>query len=248
MTIDRLTIFELFNSATDLDDLWLKMRGCLEDFGITSAFYGATYDINLRERAKEEGIMGSLWHITDHPQEYREYFDDKFYIDDDLSAIHSTLKTTPFIWHDKAMWGNPTKRQENFMLDSFGFDMGVGVTLPMRFNQYGVGGLGLCAAGMKEKEFEKIWQSNQKEISTIGYLFDEFTRKNHMSEVYPLTPREKEVLSWLASGKSAKVIAHKLGSTSSTVDKQIRSARNKLGARNNEQAIVKALTFGVITP
>jgi len=244
----ELTTFELFNSATNLDDLWKKMRGSLENFGITSAFYGTTYDTNIKQRAKEEGIIESLCHMIDHPKEYTEYFDGSFYIDDDLTAAHCITKTNPFIWHNKTQWGNPTSRQKELMLDSCAFGMEVGVSIPIRFNQSGIGGLGLCVANVNEKDFEKIWQSNQNDIIKIGYMFDEFTRSNHMNEICPLTPREIEVLCWLASGKTTKVIAHKLGTASSTVDKQVRSAREKLGARNNEQAVIKALTFGLISP
>jgi DNA-binding CsgD family transcriptional regulator len=41
-------------------------------------------------------------------------------------------------------------------------------------------------------------------------------------------------------------VGEKLGTSYKTVEKQIASARKKLGANNNEQAIAKALTLGVI--
>jgi DNA-binding CsgD family transcriptional regulator len=157
-------------------------------------------------------------------------------------------KIDPFIWHNRQQWGEPTEQQLKFMLDSFQFNMGVGVSLPVRFNQFGVGGIGLNFADSTEKEFNKIWASYRDEISTIGFVYDELARGNHMQEICPLSPREIEVLTWLTLGKNIKMIAHKIGNSTSTVDKQIRSARRKLNARNNEQAVVKALILGLIEP
>ncbi len=67
-------------------------------------------------------------------------------------------------------------------------------------------------------------------------------------EVYLLSDREVEVLTWLIVGKNTRAIAEKLESSTSTVEKQIRSARQKLNARNNEQAVTKALMLGLIKP
>lgn len=68
------------------------------------------------------------------------------------------------------------------------------------------------------------------------------------NEVYSLSDREIEVLTWLIVGKNTRAIAEKLESSTSTVEKQIRSARRKLKARNNEQAVTKALMLGLIKP
>ena len=245
---NNLDTIALFQSATDIDDLWAKMRLCLRQYGMTSAFYGVSHAINIVERHPQESIIDSIWYKTDHPKNYRDHFDNKYYIDDDLGAIHCLTNTNPFIWHDKSMWGSPTPRQEKFMLDSFDFKMGIGVTLPIRFDNFGYGGLGLCMGDMSERDFEQMWQTYSQQICAISYLFDEFMRSNHNEAIYPLSIREQEVLSWLAVGETAKSIAYKLGSTPSTVDKQIRTARQKLGARNNEQAITKAIIFKLINP
>ena len=62
-----------------------------------------------------------------------------------------------------------------------------------------------------------------------------------MGKTYKLTPREKEVLEKLSLGMKVKEIANKLETSPSTVEKQIRSARDSMEAKNNEQAVIKAL-------
>jgi len=244
-TMHCLDVFEGFQSASNTDELWNKLHKEFSQFGITSMFYGFTHSI---KQVEEFGIIESMWHKTDHPEEYRNYFDDMFYINDDLSAIHCMYKTNPFVWHDKQQWGYATKQQEEFMHESFEFDMGIGVSVPFRFNQHGVGGIGLCTAEIGDKEFDQIWSENNDKIVSICNMFDEITRSGRMSDIYSLSPREKEVLTLLASGKKTQDIIESTKRSASTIEKQIRSARKKLKARNNEQAVVKALILNLISP
>jgi len=52
----------------------------------------------------------------------------------------------------------------------------------------------------------------------------------------------------VAGCKSAREVAEKIGTDTSTVSDQIKSVRDKLGARSNSQAVFKALNFGLISP
>jgi LuxR family quorum sensing-dependent transcriptional regulator len=56
-----------------------------------------------------------------------------------------------------------------------------------------------------------------------------------------LSPREREVLSWVALGKSATDIATILGISAGTVDQHVRSASLKLGALNRAHAVAIAI-------
>jgi DNA-binding CsgD family transcriptional regulator len=56
-----------------------------------------------------------------------------------------------------------------------------------------------------------------------------------------LTPREREVLSWAARGKSAAQIGEILRITKRTANEHIQNAMRKLGAQNRTQAVAIAL-------
>jgi LuxR family transcriptional regulator, quorum-sensing system regulator BjaR1 len=62
----------------------------------------------------------------------------------------------------------------------------------------------------------------------------------------PLTAREREVLVWSASGKSAWEIGEILGIGKRTVDEHVQTAVHKLGAANKIQAVVFAIRDGLI--
>jgi DNA-binding CsgD family transcriptional regulator len=62
-----------------------------------------------------------------------------------------------------------------------------------------------------------------------------------------LTPRELDVLRWIARGKTAGEIATILGIGKRTVDEHAASAVGKLGAANRTHAVVLAIQQGIIT-
>ena len=61
-----------------------------------------------------------------------------------------------------------------------------------------------------------------------------------------LTPRECEVLRWVANGKSAWEIGEILEITKRTVDEHVQTAVRKLGAANRTHAVAIALRGGII--
>jgi DNA-binding CsgD family transcriptional regulator len=60
--------------------------------------------------------------------------------------------------------------------------------------------------------------------------------------------REKEVLTWVARGKTAWEIGQILGISPRTVESYIKTAREKLGATNTVQAVSIALRSFQIMP
>ncbi len=62
-----------------------------------------------------------------------------------------------------------------------------------------------------------------------------------------LTPREREVLSWTAAGKSAWETGQILSITKRTVDMHVMAAASKLGARNKTQAVALAVQSRLIS-
>jgi DNA-binding CsgD family transcriptional regulator len=61
------------------------------------------------------------------------------------------------------------------------------------------------------------------------------------TRIKSLTPREREVLTWVAQGKSAWEIGEILRITERTVNEHVRTAVRKLGATNRPQAVAIAL-------
>ena len=64
--------------------------------------------------------------------------------------------------------------------------------------------------------------------------------------VDPLTAREREVLEYLADGRSNKAIAAQLGISDQTVKFHVAAITGKLGATNRTEAVRQALRRGLV--
>jgi LuxR family quorum sensing-dependent transcriptional regulator len=75
------------------------------------------------------------------------------------------------------------------------------------------------------------------------YAFNKFTHLRIATAERPkiLTPRQREILSWTAIGKTAWDIAQILGISEDTVNKQVGSAIVRLSASNRTHAVVEAI-------
>jgi DNA-binding response OmpR family regulator len=65
---------------------------------------------------------------------------------------------------------------------------------------------------------------------------------------YALSERETEALSWAARGKTSAEIAKIMGLRKRTVDFHIDNARNKLDTTTRIEAVIKAVSGGLIQP
>ncbi len=233
-----------FTTARNFEELWVMLHEALQPYGVTSIFYGFSHS---KKAVGINGIIESIWHKTSHPEDYCTYYNNKYYIDDDLSSIHCITETIPFIWHDFSAWGVPTLRQKRFMHESWDFNMGVGVSFPFRFeNNLGKGGIGLATGHMTPEEFDTMWEEYSHTLFAITKSFNDYAWKVP-NFIFHLSPRELEVITFLSKGFAPSEISAQLGSSSSTVGHQIRCARKKLQANSNEHAVAKALVFSVIT-
>jgi DNA-binding CsgD family transcriptional regulator len=62
----------------------------------------------------------------------------------------------------------------------------------------------------------------------------------------PLTEREREILKWIAEGKTSADVAAILGLSQRTVDWHTKRAVEKLEAINRIQAVVRAVRLGMV--
>ena len=91
----------------------------------------------------------------------------------------------------------------------------------------------------RPKVAERVLKQFQ-DLSLMGVAMEALTA--------PLTPRELEVLSYVAHGYINKQIAHKLGISEQTIKNHMSSILSKLDANDRTQAVVLAMHYGWISP
>jgi DNA-binding CsgD family transcriptional regulator len=112
------------------------------------------------------------------------------------------------------------------------------------------GGLsGLCRIGRAEA---LRWMAERGRTLTLAVAYADLrlvtlTRTERGAEVR-LSPREREVLLWLAKGYRNDRIAERLGLSKPTVEFHLGNARRKMQAATREQAVARAVALGLLTP
>ena len=81
---------------------------------------------------------------------------------------------------------------------------------------------------------------------TATGLLDALSRRRDTDSRFPLSPRERQVLSYLMDGLSTPAIARTLFVSQSTAKTYVARLYDKLGANNRAQALMTALHHGLI--
>lgn len=258
-----IDLYSDFMAAEDLDQLWDKLHKHLEHFGISNIVYIVTHSpqamiggisiapehvqSNEHQNHFDQRYLPADFFRNSYSQEYREHFEESFFLTDDLSTVHCATKTTPFVWHADHAWDNANQRQQLFYQDAQQLGMDVGVSIPLRFSYTGGGGMGLRAGYLNKAQFNTMWAHACQYITHVCYLFDEIARRQFSRDlITALSHREREVLSRIANGEAMKTISSKLHISDESVATYLARARNKLKARNNTQAVIKAMQYEFI--
>jgi LuxR family transcriptional regulator/LuxR family quorum-sensing system transcriptional regulator CciR len=80
-----------------------------------------------------------------------------------------------------------------------------------------------------------------------AHLYNLYLDKGDETAPPMLSPREREVLHWVAMGKSNSVIGDILSISDHTVDSLLRRAYRKLNVTTRTAAVVKAVQWGLIS-
>lgn len=185
--------------------------------------------------------------IENAPEGFRDhYVHERFYAVNHLAA-HARIAHDAFRFSDAPYARDASYRHKRFMQALESYDMGKGIVVPI---------------GRPATIPACVWLAGKN-----PELHDEAMRAIHLISLFaaskahglsvrtdqdklrtsPLTKREREVLQWAATGKSAWEIGEIVGIAKRTVDEHVRAASRKLKAVNRTHAVVTALREGLIS-
>ena len=164
-------------------------------------------------------------------------------IDPVVQAVKAGARA--FTWEEMPKFFTLTRAQEDYMglVGELGMFQGVAVSLSA-----GRAGLGLST---RDRSCRR-----PSDISMVTAICKHFyqvfrdlkdCRRIRDDQVAPLSVKERDVLTWVAAGKTDAEIAAILHISQSTVDAHLRSIFRKLGAFNRVSAVVQGLRRGHIS-
>ena len=172
------------------------------------------------------------------------------YIEADLVKIDpipelALTMTRPFRWSETAGLMRLSEAQEGYMRQLAQANLGDGLAMqvfgPNLRNAY----VGLGFAD-RDRQFEPAEMFELQCAAQIAHIrYCELTEEEERSPA-DLSPREREILEWIARGKSNSVIADILGLSRHTVDTITRRIYDKLNVNDRTTAAIKGLGSGLL--
>ncbi len=198
--------------------------------------------------ATMNAVQGDVQGYANYPDEWKLHYGQQGFHHLDPTLYKSALSIAPVDW---SRFEQDKKFKAVFRDAS---DFGItsrGLTVPIR-GPYGECGLLNVTRDCSDNE----WEAQKKEFIAdlqvaAVHIHDTVMRSGLLAKALylpPLSSREKEILQWVAEGKSQQDIGDILCISHRTVEVHMRSGREKLGALTTPQAVGRAISLGLIYP
>jgi len=210
--------------------------------GFDQVLYGAVGSRNAKlESAFLQSNYSSAW---------RDRYDaDKLHYVDPTVA-HCLASSLPIVWEPDT-FNAPDQRA--LYEEACGYGIRSGITFPIHGPNGEFGVLSFASDARTDGDGEDAIIRALPALSLIrDYAFESslrFLKPKPGADAAPrLTKRELEVLKWVMVGKSSWEISKITACSEATVNFHIGNIRQKFNVNTRQQALVKAISLGMITP
>ncbi|MEL7212572.1 MAG: LuxR family transcriptional regulator [Pseudomonadota bacterium] len=223
---------------TDTQELWQVALDFFHAHGIVRVSYHVYGE-------SEGDRRGQSVHTDGFPQDWvSDYIDGDFAMIDPIPEL-ARLRTRPFLWSEVETL-HPLSEDARSYLDEFrqrdlGDGLGMQVFGPNLRNAYVGLGFGTDAPDLSEIDISLLQVASQ----ALHLCYCELTEAEDPRPT-DLSPRELEVLKWIARGKSNSVISELMGVSPHTVDTLVRRMFGKLNVRDRTTAAIKGIGAGFL--
>lgn len=156
----------------------------------------------------------------------------------------ATRCADPFFWSDVPAMTELLEAEEHFVTEAMlrlGEGLAIQVFGPMSRNGLFNVGFGTTRPTFSARDMKEMQLACQ--LSHLAYVK---MTPDYVHGSTQMTAREREVLEWIAKGKSNSVIADILGISVHTVDTHVRRIFRKLDVNDRTTAAVKGLGAGLV--
>ncbi|UGV26470.1 LuxR family transcriptional regulator [Rhodopseudomonas boonkerdii] len=186
----------------------------------------------------EDRVLWQAW-----PKSWAEqYRSSNFYAHDPL-APRIRRQAEMFAWSDLPLDQMNAAARSIMEIAAVDYDLRFGLCAPV----HGMNGYqaGLSLAG---RDVDRTPEANSAIELVTMYAFNRFAilRSRQQTKTAVLSAREREVMNWVAAGKTAWDTSVILSISEDTVNKTVTAAMHKLNAHTRAQAVAEAIKRGLI--
>ncbi|MBU2943348.1 autoinducer binding domain-containing protein [Shimia thalassica] len=230
--------------AKTILEVWTVHKQCMASYGFDRLFYVSSVD----KVGKGWGDSADWVLLTNYDREIVDVFVGE--------ELYKQTSRAPYVEGQSAVsWGDgyaakdlselsAADRKHAELCKKWGIESGYTLRFPKTAKNH-IGIIGLCAQkGVSQTEVDALWQQKGQEIQTLNNLMNlRITSLPHGGQRTPLTQRQREVLEWVADGKTSRDIALLMNLSLSTIEKHLRLAREALNAETTANAVSKAASY-----
>ncbi|MDI7775071.1 LuxR family transcriptional regulator [Asticcacaulis sp. EMRT-3] len=247
--LDRTQFYRFEDFITDTayarsgDELFALLQKAVGQYGYDRLIFSVPFDRDLPPELNKSGLY------TTYPDDWTREYIEKDYARLDPVLRAGGTHAYAFTWQELEDSDSISDSQIRFMRTAAEAGLHSGIGVPIRGERALVAGVGLASSEPQD--------GAAAHLDLINALCNQFYvafkrlhghRLPPKPEVGYLSPREREILSWIAAGKTDDDTATIMGISRNTVDTHIRSIFRKLDAGNRVTAVVKGIMQGHIQP
>ncbi|WP_298291237.1 LuxR family transcriptional regulator [uncultured Litoreibacter sp.] len=229
--------------ANSIEDAWEIHTAKMDEYGFDRLLYAYTrYGTGHSLGDLQDALI-----LTNHDPAYVDVFiGEGMYMKGPMVAW-VTENTGACSWnmvHQQIAAGNVTPDMMEAMELNMRMDVVAGYTIS--FHEVSLrakGAIGLTARrGLTQPEVDAIWAEHGSDIELANKILHlKVVQLPHTTgQRRKLTARQREVLEWVADGKTIQDTATIMGLNPATIEKHLRLAREALDVDTTAQAILKA--------
>ena len=231
--VDRL------QSISNYDDICREIVTELEWFGFTCL---TSWTMPGPGKDPLSGVL-----FNNRPQDYIDRYVEKNYLVRDPVITELRKTVSSYSWSDVRKRRELTKPETNIIDEAREFDVRDGFIVPIVTLSGSLSVFSLCG---REPDLS---QRARSALEIIGIYSHEALKRSLIQsqrDIHPhtpLTPREREIMQWVAAGKTDSEIGDILSISTTTVTTHVENAKLKLDAFKRTYAIVQAIRLGEIS-
>lgn len=230
--------------------------GFIKEFGFDQFMIG---DVSCREPCQMRDA--ALENISNYSSDWLDRYVAAQHYDHDPVCAMARIDDRPFTWSEAVERFSPRQSRqvmeearEFSIIDGVGFSMYrprgmiVGFGLATSTGEMRADGAALATLKTGAVHFQTAYSLLQDTLARQNQLDRVRTRENRQLSVPGLTPREREVLLWLAWGKSKGEVADLLSVSESCIKRHCESVSGKMGTSSLVESVARAIHLGMVNP
>lgn len=238
--IDLLDFIESTASVNDLDSLYKVLSAAMLGIGYDRSLFSLMTD------HAETGLKAGHGIMRNYPDDWMKHYVEKGMEKYDPVRCFIFRANGPFLWNDLPSVMHYSKLQRNVMEGAHEVGLRSGVAVSLR-NAKGE----IAALGGANSQGETLDPRAPFILNMFGqHMYFRFIEIHSVNEnkTIKMSDREREILSWLAVGKTMPDVAEIVGLSVAGIRHHMKGLFDKLSVPNQTAAVTKAFRAGLISP